>query len=241
MSEYRVLDLFAGLGGFSAAFEESARWDVTTVEIEERFDPDIQADVFDLRPSDFDRDFDLVVASPPCTYFSTARNLTKGRDDAWVDGEPGTDPAADALALIHHTIGLIQGLAPEYWFLENPRGMLRKRFREPTATVWYCQYGDPNAKPTDLWGDHPPIQYRRCWFGNDACGHTRTDSYEVDGKTRGGSVNRQGLLVETDAAERAKVPFELSASIRDATEAALDGDVPLQTTAADWVAEEGES
>lgn len=48
MSEYRVLDLFCGLGGFSSAFKESERWDVTTVDIEERFDPDITADVMDL-------------------------------------------------------------------------------------------------------------------------------------------------------------------------------------------------
>ena len=36
------LDLFAGLGGFSAAFEEADNWTVTTVEIADRFDPDIQ-------------------------------------------------------------------------------------------------------------------------------------------------------------------------------------------------------
>ena len=40
MSEYHVLDLFCGLGGFSQAFEESDRWHVTTVDIEARFDPD---------------------------------------------------------------------------------------------------------------------------------------------------------------------------------------------------------
>jgi len=63
MSDYRVLDLFAGLGGFSSAFVESERWEVTTVDIDERFNPDIQADVFELRPSDFSgRAFDVVLA-----------------------------------------------------------------------------------------------------------------------------------------------------------------------------------
>jgi hypothetical protein len=51
VSDYRVLDLFSGLGGFSSAFADSERWRVTTVDIEPRFDPDIQADVFELRPS----------------------------------------------------------------------------------------------------------------------------------------------------------------------------------------------
>ena len=41
MSDRNVyLDLFAGLGGFSAAFEDSDTWEVITVEIEERFEPD---------------------------------------------------------------------------------------------------------------------------------------------------------------------------------------------------------
>ena len=232
MGEYRVLDLFAGLGGFSQAFEESDRWDVTTVEIDPEFGPDVVADVFDLRPSDFDRSFDVVLASPPCTQFSTIRNVTTGGDGAWVDGDPGTDAAADAIALVHHTAGLIRGLAPAYWFLENPRGMLRTRWRQPEATVWYCQYGHETAKPTDLWGDHPPMTYRRCWYGNDACGHVRTKSYKEHG---GGSDNRQGLLQEDDPAERAKVPYDLSESIRDACEAALDGDAPVQTTAGEWI------
>jgi len=41
------LDLFAGLGGFSQAFEEAEGWEVTTVDIQERFGTDICADVMD--------------------------------------------------------------------------------------------------------------------------------------------------------------------------------------------------
>jgi hypothetical protein len=226
MTDYHVLDLFCGLGGFNSAFVDADCWDVTTVDIEARFEPDIQADVFELRPSDFEADFDVVLASPPCTQFSTIRSITAGGDDAWVGGEPGTDAAADALALVHHTVGLIRGLAPSYWVLENPRGRLRTFWRPPEATVWYCQYGHDVAKPTDLWGDHPPMRYRRCYHGNDDCHHARTQSDKDHG---GGSDNRQGILTESDAAERAKVPYDLSETIRDACEAALDGAVPEQT------------
>jgi len=105
--------------------------------------------------------------------------------------------------------------------------MMRTYWTEPEATVWYCQYGAETAKPTDLWGVHPPMQYRRCWYGNDRCAHIRTQSYKEHG---GGSDNRQGLLTETDSAERAEVPHELSAAIRDACEAALDGEVAEQAT-----------
>jgi hypothetical protein len=234
MSEYAVLDLFCGLGGFSRAFAESGRWSVTTVDIEERFEPDIQADVFDLRPSDFGQEFDVVLASPPCTQFTTVRSITTGGDEAWIDGDPGTPAAADALALIHHTVGLIEGLSPDYWIIENPRGRLRTFWKEPTATVWYCRYGADTAKPTDLWGDHPPsLSYRKCHRGASACGHVRTQSYKEHG---GGSDNRQGLLTESDPAERAKVPYDLSEAIRDACERALDGEVPEQVELGEVVA-----
>jgi len=44
MTDRHCLDLFCGLGGFSQAFEAAADWTVTTVDIEARFDPDIEAE-----------------------------------------------------------------------------------------------------------------------------------------------------------------------------------------------------
>lgn len=216
MSEYAVLDLFCGLGGFSQAFEESDRWGVTTVDIEERFDPDICSDVFDLRPSDFEQEFDVVLASPPCQCFSVA-NFSAGH---FSDGRPQTDRGSDALALVHHTIGLIRGLSPRFWFVENPRGLLRSLYELPTGTVCYCQYGLDWMKPTDLWGRHPPhLEYKQCSNG-DNCHQSAPRGF--DSGTQSSHVR--------DPAERAKVPDELSRSIRDACEAALDGEAPEQQT-----------
>lgn len=220
MADYSALDLFCGLGGFSQAFEECDRWNVTTVDIEERFDPDICADVFDLRPSDFETDFDVVLASPPCTVFSPA-----GNHDLWdMDARTPTDaPATDHVALAYHTVGLIRGLAPSYWFVENPRGRLRWILGQPTGTVTYCQYGRDYQKPTDLWGRHPYLEYRSC-SKNSNC-HQR--NVEDDGTSAVASM-------DSDVAERSKVPYELSACIRHACEAALDGDAPEQATVMDF-------
>jgi len=219
MSEHRVLDLFCGLGGFSQAFAESERWDVTTVDIEDRFDTDIRADVFDLRPSDFDGAVDVVLASPPCTQFS----LAASRFERVVDGEPQTDAAADAVALVYHTIGLIRGLSPSYWLLENPQGYLRQFLGEPTGRVTFCQYGTDWMKPTDLWGTHPPgLSYRACSYG-ESCHVDNTDQEH-------GGLGNCNVSGTRDAAERAKVPYDLSAAIRDAAERALDGEVAEQQT-----------
>jgi hypothetical protein len=197
-----VLDLFAGLGGFSSAFQDDPSWKVTTVEINERFNPDIQADIFELKPSDLP-DADLILASPPCTYFSTA-----GNHDAWKSGTPVTDAAKNAVGLVYHTLGLINGIDPLYWYLENPRGRLRNIIGKPEGCVTYCQYGAGYMKPTDLWGEHPrTMEYRYCGYGYN-CHETNLHD---DG-------NSATYPMPTDPAEKAKVPYELSEAIKEAVE-----------------------
>jgi len=222
MSEYRVLDLFCGLGGFSNAFDDSDRWAVTTVDIEARFDPDIQADVFDLRPSDFDAEFDVILASPPCKRLSRAAAWADHFDS---DGTPQTPEARESVALVYHTLGLIEGLSPRYWLLENPMGSKVKQYLgEPTGRVTYCQYGSTYQKPTYLWGEHPPMTYRWCSRGNHCHEHGSLED------------ERDERPLPRDPAERAKVPYDLSESIREACEAALDGEVAEQVELSEVVA-----
>lgn len=212
-----VLDLFCGLGGFSAAFAESDRWDVTTVDIEAEFDPDIRADVFDLRPSDFEQEFDVVLASPPCQFLSTAGNHDKWDYD---EQEPTAPESRNAVALFYHTIGLIRGLAPDYHYIENPR---RSRIRwfigPPDEWVTYCQYGVAYQKPTGLWGEFAPMEFRKCQSGQPChSANTEDDGYSAI------------QSMPSDGGDRAKVPDDLSAAIRDACEAALDGETHEQAS-----------
>jgi len=68
------------------------------------------------------------------------------------------------------------------------------------------------------------MTYRRCAPGKDC--HVTTGSYTADEPQP-----RLGVLDESDdPAERAKLPAELSEQIRDACEAALDGEVAEQAT-----------
>jgi len=216
MTECRVLDLFCGLGGFSAAFEDSERWQVTTVDIEDRFEPDICADVFGLRPSDFEQDFDVILASPPCQYLATA-----GNHDCW-DFErkvPTAPESQNAVALVHHTLGLIHALAPTYWYVENPyRSRIQWSIGPPDQWVTYCRYGTDYQKPTALWGEHAPMTFRRC----RADANCHVSNTEDDGNEAINSMN------DLSHAERAKVPYQLSKSIRDACERALNGEVAEQ-------------
>jgi len=219
------LDLFSGLGGFSAAFESDPEWAVYRVDIEAEFDPDLVADIQTLTPRDLleviglDREaieLLVVLASPPCTYFSPA-----GNHDAWdfTEKRPLTPGARNAVALAFHAVGLIRALAPEYWFLENPQGRLRWFLGQPTGRVTYCQYGRPYMKRTDLWGEHPPMPYRSCRPGRPC----HQSNVEHDGRAA-----THGL--GATAAERAKVPAELSQAIHDAIEEAHRNPPPTQAT-----------
>lgn len=222
MTEYHVLDLFAGLGGFSAAFRESEWWEVTTVEIDPTFSPDVVGDVFDLRPSDFrGYDFDVVLASPPCQYLNTA-----GNHDKWDFGthEPTAPESQNAVALFYHALGLIRALRPTYWYVENPR---RSRIRwfigPPDEWVAYCQYGMDYQKQTGLWGEFAPMTFKRC----SGAGECHVSNTEDDGSEAIASMNDKGQ------AERSKVPYELSDAIREACEQGLAGTAPEQTTFAE--------
>jgi hypothetical protein len=247
------VDLFAGLGGFSSAFEDHDEWQVFTVDLDpdDRFDPDLKADIFDLKPrglldeivretcgmdpaalgrqsgeepaeveearaagiEEFKTRLDkfVILASPPCTEFSIAASRYEKIDP--VTGEPNTPQARKSVALVFHTIGLIEAIHPDYWFLENPRGYLRKYMGEPVGRVSYCQYGMDYKKPTDLWGKHPKsMKYKTCAPGDD-CHASNTDI------AHGGDGNMQTLPdYSNDPAERAKVPYDLSEAILTAVE-----------------------
>jgi hypothetical protein len=120
---------------------------------------------------------------------------------------------------------LVQELQPSYWFMENPQGMLRTWIGQPVAQVHYCQYGSDFKKPTDLWGRHPQIEYRKC-PGTRQCGHVSNARDENTFRDE----SRHRAADQSNSAERAKVPAELSETIRDACEAALDGEVAEQAT-----------
>lgn len=205
----RVVDLFAGLGGWSEPARERG-YDVLTVDIDPRFGTDLVADVLQLRPEDLGP-CDLLLASPPCEAFST---MSFGHH--WHAGRiPATRHAETSIALVAKTLELVDALDPPAWILENPVGMLRKLpvvgGRE-RRTVTYCQLGEIYRKPTDLFGGFPPSLRLPAPCSNGSPCHVaapRGSRTGVQGElafsTAGGSEARRSL-----AALRAKIPRQLS-------------------------------
>lgn len=205
----KVLDLFAGMGGWSAPFA-AAGHEVYRVDWDDRFDLELVADINTLLPEDLPWKPDLILASPPCECFSVASIGTH-----WGGGarayQPKTQAAQDALDLTRNTFNFIKQFDVPY-VIENPRGVMRKVgiYPQEPDVVWYCHYGEPVAKPTDLWHNlttwkaRPVCHNQRKGHGPDCC------CADHQSAPRGAKTGTQG---KGGAAIRAVIPKELARSI----------------------------
>lgn len=203
----RVVDLFAGLEGWSAAFRDRGH-DVFSTDIDPRFDVTLTADIRRLTLRDFPWQPDIVLASPPCDAFSV---LNIGKN--WThDHYPKTDAARLGLTLLRRTISLIGELQPRYAIIENPRAKMRRIIEAeyPTwerRTVTYCQLGMQRMKPTDLFGGFPPsLALPAPCRNGDTC-HVSAP--------RGSTTGTQG---DPDRAAKAEIPYALSLLVAMAAE-----------------------
>lgn len=200
----KVLDLFAGLRGWSDIFRVR-RHEVRTLELDKKF-PKITyyMDVRDFA-QDPDRYLggwrpDIILASPPCTGFSV---MQIGRN--WThDHQPKTETARMGLILLATTLEVIDKLKPKFFVIENPRAKMRKIPMMQSLerrTVTYCQYGERRMKPTDLWGRFPPTLSLSAPCKNGAPCHVAAP--------RGSTTGTQGM----DSAESAKIPGSLALAV----------------------------
>lgn len=204
----RVLDLFSGLNGWSDPMWARGH-EVFSIDIDERFEADVYMDAgnVDAVIAALPWVPDLIVASPPCTSFST---MVMGRN--WThDGQPRTPVAIEGLRLVAATLELIDRLEPELWIIENPRARLRTLGVMDgygvRKTVTYCRLGDERMKPTDLWlgGD---------WESLDLPPMCHNGNPDHIPAPRGSYTGTQGM----DSAPAAKIPQELSERVCDAAE-----------------------
>jgi len=160
----RAIELFCGTKSFSKVANELGI-ETVTIDFDKKFNPDICADIFSIKELP---QSDIIWASPPCEKFSVA---SMGK--YWnMDGSPKTKESKLAQDLVIHVLGLIEKANPKYFFIENPRGKLRKmpfmkKFMRYTVT--YCQYGDKRMKPTDIWTNILTWQPRPVCKNGDYC------------------------------------------------------------------------
>lgn len=201
----KILELFAGTRSIGKAFEKAGH-EVFSVEWDKNFkDIDLYADVGKLTKNDVVSLCggipDVIWASPDCATFSIAaishhrrKNAETGNLDAVSDYAKFCD------AVDQNVLRLIRELNPKFYFIENPRGGMRKMIwiRDlPRYTVTYCQYGDKRMKPTDIWTNHPNPKFKPMCKNGDSC---------HESAPRGSRTGTQGLK---GAKERSVIPAEL--------------------------------
>lgn len=197
----KVLELFAGTRSIGKAFEAHGH-EVFSVEWDKNFDDiDLYKDIGTLSAKEIIDKFgrpDVIWASPDCTSYSVAAiSHHRRKNEKTGSLDPVTDYAKFCDKVNQHVIELIKELNPKYYFIENPRGGMRKMewMQDlPRYTVTYCKYGDDRMKPTDIWTNHPNPKFLPPSKNGDP-DHVKAP--------RGSRTGTQGLK---NAVERSKIP-----------------------------------
>ena len=209
----KVLELFAGTRSIGKAFEARGH-EVYSVEWDKSFeDIDLYEDIGQLTAKDILEKFgqpDVIWASPDCATFSVAAISRHRRQNKQTGSlEPITEYAKFCDAVDQNVLQLIKDLKPTFYFIENPRGGMRKMAWMqdlPRYTVTYCQYGEERMKPTDIWTNHPEPKFKPPCKNGDPC-HVSAP--------RGARTGTQGIKGSKD---RSVIPTQLCEHIVDICE-----------------------
>jgi hypothetical protein len=201
----KVLELFAGTRSISKAFERRGH-ETYSVEWNKDFENiTLYEDINNVTAKDIIKLCggvpDVIWASPDCTTYSIAAiSHHRKKNEHTNNLDPVSDYAKFCDKTNKHVLDLITELKPRYYFIENPRGGMRKMdFMKGLYryTVTYCQYVDTRMKPTDLWTNHPNPNFKPMCSNGDSC---------HESSPRGSHTGTQGLK---NAKERSVIPEKL--------------------------------
>lgn len=142
-----ILDLCSGLEGWSSVWKR-AGFKVDTVDIDRRFKPTYCMDVREFKPV---KKYNLIFASPPCTFFSKARDYLTTDEER----EEGLSIAKACFRIAEKA---------EWYIVENPYWLYSLQHylkRKNHHVIDYCMYGYGYKKPTSVW-TNIPMEFRRC-------------------------------------------------------------------------------
>ena len=224
----KVLVFFSGERSVEKPFEAAGHptfsidWDKKLKNI------DLYADILTVTAADIVEKFglpDVIWASPDCTAFSVAAISHHRRKNPETGNlDPVSAYAKFCDKVDRHVLDLIKelsdlrlekGMPPLIYFIENPRGGMRKMTWMqglPRYTVTYCQYEldkpveQRRMKPTDIWTNHPNPEFKPMCKNGSPC-HAAAP--------RGAKTGTQGLK---GSKGRSVIPHALCEHIVDICE-----------------------
>jgi hypothetical protein len=134
MAKKIILDLCGGTGSWSKPYKK-ARYDVRLITLPE----------YDVRTYEPPENVYGILAAPPCTEFSLAKNGCHRKRDFSV----GMEIVQRVMEIIWQC--RLKGTL-KFWALENPTGFLRQFLGRPCFTFEQWQFGEFLVKKTDIWG-----------------------------------------------------------------------------------------
>lgn len=174
----KVLELFSGTHSVGKVCKELG-WEVTSLDLS---GADINMSIMDWDYKSIPRrTYDVIWASPPCTYFSTLQYCHRTKEEIQeLINEQG-------LPLLRKTEEIIQYFQPDFYFIENPfMGSMKKYVDRPYHVVDYCRYSDWGyKKPTIIWTNNEWFKPKRCNCARDGkkhvhcLGQKKTDKYRI--------------------------------------------------------------
>jgi len=181
----RVLELFSGTGSVGKCCKELG-WDVVSVDL--LLPADHEVDIMDFDYKQYPKDnFDIVWASPPCTFYSNLQYCWIGRkkkDGTILTKELLEEQRKESDKLIIKTLEIINYFNPELWFMENPqRGQLKDRDVVKGLNYYdvsYCMYSDWGyEKRTRIWTNKKDWKNLLCDKSGD-CGNMIDNHHKIN-------------------------------------------------------------
>lgn len=148
----KILDLFAGLGGFSSGFEGRGHIIHTLdnrrdIKKRDKRQFTFEQDIFEFNCKE--HEYDVILAGVPCTEY--ARWGFRGCNPALRDTPPPDNK------LLKRTLEIIEQCKPKYWVIENVRFSVKfineicGPFKKRIGMRWF-------------WGDFPDFESQHGWY-----------------------------------------------------------------------------